>query len=546
MGQSFCCQQIFFERGFFMAKKTAAVATAEVTGAPAEKKYMKPSEVVTFGIGLFGVALLTGWMPDYTTTFFADFAFKGKGFDSNQLSTIVSSVFGVAGFIGAICELIIGMLVDRTRTPLGKVKPWVGFGAIPLAIVAMLVFVAPDTSSLSTATIWMFVIYSLYTAVSCAVESPSNCFGALCSPNPKERSTAISISSFLRSVGQSGGQVVIIVVPLIMKALMGQQQYKNAEGQGIDLIISTAVCALGMIIFVMIFFVNNKERVPYTNEKVSLFESIKLVFTNKNLLMVSLTKLFGFGRGVYGTVSLYIAVYLLGSKGLKLALMLPMGIGTAVGTLLVNFVLKKFSTKKTYILFCIYGASALSILFLVSKGIGFNSNLIIPFLILNFFCGIQHGNTNVTPNIMIADCIDEMEYKTGKRQEGLAYAGYGLFSKIASAFTKWLGPVLVYKWSSYQFSTNPSVAYATQADATLNKFLAIYTIIPAIFVILQFVPILFYDMVGDKKDRITAALAKKRSAEAEGAALEAELAEAAKETPIETDDSSTDDESVAE
>ena len=68
MGQSFCCQQIFFERGFFMAKKTAAVATAEGTGAPAEKKYMKPSEVVTFGIGLFGVALLTGWMPDYTTT----------------------------------------------------------------------------------------------------------------------------------------------------------------------------------------------------------------------------------------------------------------------------------------------------------------------------------------------------------------------------------------------------------------------------------------------------------------------------------------------
>ena len=54
-------------------------------------------------------------------------------------------------------------------------------------------------------------------------------------------------------------------------------------------------------------------------------------------------------------------------------------------------------------------------------------------------------------------------------------------------------------------------------------------------------------MVGDKKDRITAALAKKRNAEAEGAALEAELAEAAaEETPIETDDSSNDDESVAE
>lgn len=490
-------------------KKTAAVAEST---APAEKKYMKPSEIVTFGIGLFGVALLSGWMPDYTMTFFADFAFKGKGFDAAQLATVVSTVFGVAGFVGAVCELVIGILVDRTKTKMGKVKPWVGFGAIPFAVIAMLVFVAPNTGSFTVATIWMFVIYSLYTAVSCAVESPANCFGALCSPNPSERSSAISIASFLRSVGQSGGQVVIIVVPLIMKALMGQQQYKNAEGQGIDLIISTAVCALGMIIFVMIFFANNKERVPYTTEKVSLVESVKLVFTNKNLLMVSLTKLCGFGRGVYGTVSLYIAVYLLGSKGLKLALMLPMGIGTAVGTLLVNFALKKFSTKKTFILFCCYGASTLAILFFVSKGIGFNSNLIVPFLILNFFCGIQHGNTNVTPNIMIADCVDEMEYKTGKRQEGLAYAGYGLFSKIASALTKWLAPTLVYTWSGYQFAQSQNVAYATQTDETLSKFLAIYTIIPAIFVVFQFVPILFYDMVGEKKERITAALAERRAA----------------------------------
>ena len=35
----------------------------------------------------------------------------------------------------------------------------------------------------------------------------------------------------------------------------------------------------------------------------------------------------------------------MGSKDLKLALLLPMGIGTAVGTLLVNFVLKKFKDK---------------------------------------------------------------------------------------------------------------------------------------------------------------------------------------------------------
>ena len=236
---------------------------------------MKKSEIVTFGIGLFGVALLTGWMPDYTATYFADFAFKGKGFDTALMSNAISAVFLVAGIIGAVCELVIGYLVDNTRTKMGKVKPWVGFGAIPLALVSLLVFVAPNTKSPVLAIIWMFVIYSLYTAVCCAVESPANCFGSLSSPNPSERSTAISIASFLRSVGQSGGMVVIIVVGAIMKAFLGEQQFKNAEAQGLDLLFSTAVCALGLILFVMIFFSNNKERVPFTQEKVSLKDAVK-------------------------------------------------------------------------------------------------------------------------------------------------------------------------------------------------------------------------------------------------------------------------------
>jgi Na+/melibiose symporter-like transporter len=476
-----------------------------------KKKYMKKSEIFTFGIGLFGVALLTGWMPDYTQTFFADFAFKGKGFDSSVISSSISTVFLVAGIIGAVMELITGFLIDNTRTKLGKVKPWIGFGAGPLAVIAMLVFVAPNTNNQTFAIIWMYVVYSLYTTIGCAVERPAECFGALCSPEPGERSSAISIASFMKSVGQSGGMVVVMVVGILMKAFMGQQQFKNAEAQGLDLIISTAICALGFIIFVMIFFINNKERVPFTREKVSLKDAVKVVFTNKNLLMVSLTKLTGFGRGVYGTVSLYIAIYLLGSKDLKLALLLPMGIGTAVGTLLVNFVLKKFSTKQTFIIFCVYGASTLAILYFVATGIGFRSELIVPFLILNFFCGIQHGNTNVTPNIMIADCVDEIEWKTGKRQEGTAYAGYGLFAKVASACTKALGPWLLYTWSGYLVSTDANVAYAPQSNPTLNKFLMIYTIIPAVFVLLQGAPILFYDMVGEKKERIVKELMERRA-----------------------------------
>lgn len=310
------------------------------------KRYMRKSEIWTFGIGLFGVSLLTGWMPDYTYTFFNDFAFKGSGIDPASITKMLAYVFGFAGIVGAVCELVIGYLVDRTRTKWGKIRPWIGFGVVPMAIVAMLVFIAPKTGNYKLAVAWMFIIYSLYTAAACAVESPAGCFGACCTPNPEERGDAISIASIFKAIGQSGGMAVLPAVGFAMKAIMGKQQYKTAEGQGLDLVISTAVCALGCVLFTMIFFPNNRERVPYTEEKVSLKESLKFVFTNKNLLMVSLTKFTGFGRGVYSTVSLYIAVYLLGSKDLKIALLLPMGIGTAVGMLIVKKLLKMLDTKK--------------------------------------------------------------------------------------------------------------------------------------------------------------------------------------------------------
>ena len=469
-----------------------------------------PSEALSYGIGLFGIALLSGWVPEYAKTYFADFAFKNQNFGSTALATLISTVFLVAGFVGAAMEIIIGFLVDKTKSKRGKIHPWLLYGCVPLGIISMLVFVAPKTSNFVVATIWMFAIYCAYVMLLVCVESPGNCFGAVCTPNPDERSDAISIAGIMRSIGQSGGMVVLIVVGLVMKAIMGNEDFKAAEGRGLDLQISTAVCVIGFILFLVIMLRNTRERVPYTTEKVNLGQSLKFVFTNKNLLMVSLAKLAGFGRGVYGAASLYIAIYLLGDKGLKLALLLPMGIGTAVSMLVVKKLIKTIGTKNTFISCSAYGAASFLLLFGVSMIIGFRKELIIPFLIINFLVGLQNGNTNLTPNVMIADCVDEIELKTGKRQEGLCYAGYGLFSKIASAFTTSLGTYLVFKWSGYLPSTDSSVAYAAQSDGTLTRFLIIYTIIPACFVILQIIPMLFYDLNAKKKEQISLELIKRR------------------------------------
>lgn len=475
-----------------MAEKTAEM-----------KKYLRKSEIWTYSIGLFGLALLTGWVQGYSKTFFIDFAFKGVFADTAQITSVVAGVFFVARILGAVCDIGIGYAVDGTRTKWGKLRPWILYASVPLAVMSVLCFVIPPSRNMTASIVWVYGIYIIYTICISAVENPVNCFGAVATPNPAERSDFLSFASICKAIGNSGGMVVLLVVGLLVKSMLGK------HNDQMEYTITAVICAVGGIAMILTIFFNNRERVPYSQERVSVKDAVRVVFTNKNLLLVAITKVAGFGRGVYSAVSIYIAVYLLGSKDMNLGLLLPMGIGTAVGMIAVKELLKRFDTKRVYLLCSLYGASMLAILFVVSKAVGFQKTLVIPFLILNFFIGLQHGNTNLTPNVMVADCIDEIEWKTGKRMDALCYSGVSLFGRIAAALTDSFG-VLLIGWIGYQTSVDAVVAYVPQSDATLNGFLMIYTIIPAVFVVLQMVPILFYDLVGDKKEKVTKELIERR------------------------------------
>ena len=470
------------------------------------KKYLRKSEPITYAAALFGFAMLTGWVQGYSKTFFIDFAFGDSGLPTPAITAIVAALFFVARIVGAICDIGIGYKVDGTKSKWGKLRPWILFGSAPLFIITVLLFVAPRTGSVMFTIIWVYALYILYTIFAGAVENPLNCFGAVSTPNPEERGSFLSLAGITKAVGQQGGMVALLIIGIIFKAKYGHHIDKQ------EYTIAAIICAFLGIALTLLAFFNNRERVPYTNEKTNIIESLKVVFTNKNLLMVALTKLTGFGRGVYSAVSIYIAVYLLGSKDLNIALMLPMGVGTAVSMLIVNFLLKRVSTKKIYIGFCLYGATMLALLFVFTQIVGFkglqdNVIFLVIFLALNFLIGLQHGNTNLTPNIMIADCIDEIELKTGKRVDALCYSGVSLFAKIAAALTDSFG-VLLIGWTGYIAATGST--YGAQSNDTLNKFLIIYTIIPAVFVIFQGLPILFYDLVGDKKKKVTEELLAKR------------------------------------
>src|SRR5512141_2272946 len=52
-------------------------------------------------------------------------------------------MIGVSRFLDAMFDVIIGMAADRTKTRWGKFRPYILWGALPLAISAVLAFSTP-------------------------------------------------------------------------------------------------------------------------------------------------------------------------------------------------------------------------------------------------------------------------------------------------------------------------------------------------------------------------------------------------------------------
>ena len=92
-----------------------------------------------------------------------------------------------------------------------------------------------------------------------------------------------------------------------------------------------------------------RERIAYENERKNPLEGFGDILRNKyawNIIVSEFLKSF---RGIANFMGTFLAAALLGDSSKFLLFGLPTGIGTAVGMLIINFLLKKFDSRVLYI-----------------------------------------------------------------------------------------------------------------------------------------------------------------------------------------------------
>lgn len=470
-----------------------------------KKKYLSFKEIAAYSLGLFGFQAIVGLLNSYQ----AEFDGSILGADV----TVVAILILVAKILSAVADPVVGSLVDRSHSKMGKFKSMIVYSIVPLLVFTAVIFVdVPFKDNKMLTYVWIFVTYLIWSIAMTMGDVPSQGIAASLTPNPTERTNVVSISNTFKQIGFSACVVIVPIVCLIVPegskvfVKKGETDTPMISTEYFWVAVLTAI--LGCALFALIPLINKERVITESNEKITAKDMVSALKDNKPLMLVIVSYFLGFGRQMAMGIQVQAANVLLGSQNLVAVLGIVTAIGSMISMALCPLLIKKLDEKKAYILLSVYGFAASIFSFIIGFFWFKNPDsivLTVLFYASLFLIGLQFGAVTLMPMIMTADAVDYYEYKTGKRMEGAAYSILTLTIKVCLALGTALGLIFVQQSGYYE-----SLASGEFSLRTKNIIFFAYTAMPGILALLSIIPMFKYDIVGAKKEEITKTLAVKK------------------------------------
>jgi Na+/melibiose symporter-like transporter len=500
--------------------KAATVATCD------RKNYIPKKEFWIFAIGGLGQGMIYSMMSSYISDFYINVL---------QVPLVfVLLLMLIARFGDAIYDPFMGALIDRYTTKWGKMKPYIMFTALPIAVLTIFMFFAPPGLSLTEKMVYATVIYVLWGVVYSVSDVPFWCLPNAMTPSPRERASAISIGRTLNGVGAAVPMGLFLLLGFVMPKL------STAKGIEMDKTIYTTmaiVCSIiGIALFVNSYF-HIKERVIVPDKKRDKSEpsAFSRIIKCKPLVIIIIMGLLSSGRYMMQAASVHVARYAFyigpsldgltdvaksaAIKGSVSTVSTIFSVCSAVGMfgamLFMPSLYKRYNYKQIVLATCIAGfvaSVATSIIGALSifTTATYLVYVCIPFIIIQ--C-IPLGALNITSYAMIGDSLDYLELKTGYRDNGLGSACQSFVNQFGNAIaTTFI--VLMYILININPSQMLNAEVVKAATELLPKqrfaMFSLISIVPGISLLICAIPVFWYDLTGAKKEQITLELEKVR------------------------------------
>jgi len=369
-------------------------------------------------LGPIGALLLNAVLATYLNVYYTDVL---------KLTAVWGGVFLVifpiiSKIIDAITNVIMGYIIDRTKTRQGKARPWILFSAPLIMISGILLFVVPESNN-TIKVLWVMLSYNLFYSFAFTIYNMShNLMVPLSTRNTTQRGK-LSVFNQVAAIMMSG-IIVALIFPMIIMPMIGVDKSMWITVMGV-----VSVIALPLTLLEYYFTKERitEETIDDNQEKLSYRKQIKAIFTDKYMLIIfTYFLIYTIGLSIKNIGLVYYCNYVLGTynDGITQTLVSAIGgIPMGIGIFLVWPLAKKFGKRNVTLFgFILYGlGSTLCWIF--------PTNMVIVLIgqFVKNFGGLPSAYVFMA---LFADTLDHIEWKVGFRCDGIAMS---VFNVIAVA-----------------------------------------------------------------------------------------------------------------
>ena len=367
-------------------------------------------------IGPCGALLLNAVLATYLNVYYTD-VLNLTGVWGGLFLTIFPIISKI---IDAITNVIMGYVIDNTKTKQGKARPWIFIAAPLVAITGVLLFVVPSgNQKLQIA--WVIISYNLFYSFAYTIYNMShNLLVPLSTRNTIQRG-GLSVFNQISTIMMSG-IVVALVFPMVVMPLLG-------VNKSLWMIVMSVLSIIALP-FTLIEYYFTKERVTEEQansdvQKVPFKEQLKIVFSDKYLWIIFIYFfIYTFGTVLKNLGLVYYCNYVLGTYNDGITQMLVSvigGIPMGIGIFIVWPLAKKFGKRNVTLWGFVLYALGSAICCIAP------TNLYIV-LVGQFIKNVGGLPSAYVFMALFADSLDHIEWKSGVRCDGLAMSIYNIIA----------------------------------------------------------------------------------------------------------------------
>ena len=371
---------------------------------------------IAYGLGDTACNVVFGMITALLTLFYTDYC--GISVVTVGMVMLISRIFDGSS------DVIMGIIVNKTKSKWGKARPWILWMSVPYVLCAVAMFCVPHTSSTTIQFWYIFVTYNLCTTVCyTAINVPYGTLSTMMTRSSHER----DLLSIVRMALSPVGKIIAVTFTMPVVKLFGDNQAAWIKTMSMW-------CAIALILLI-ICFVRCKETVNFEaaqqeQPKVPASRALKALLGNPyfwaTLVLWTVTCVH---TTIIGTDLPYYCKYVLGNDSWYYSVIYTAEIVTLiVGALLCPLLLQKFNKRDLSLIGCIIVVVAHALIMVNPMSFQW----VLAMTVIRSL-----GQAPLTSLVfgMMGDVVEYGQWKSHLRQESLIFGGGSLGFKIGTGIT---------------------------------------------------------------------------------------------------------------